>query len=65
MNEERRENYIWRWRQILKPYVTEVMNRLNAEEQERERNAFIERKRNIELGLLKQQANRLKAESIH
>ena len=65
MNEERRENYIYQWRQKLSPYVTAVMNRLNEEEQERERNAFIERKRNIELGLLIEQANRLKAESIH
>ena len=61
MNEERKENYIYQWRQKLSPYVTEVMNRLNEEEQERERNAFIERKRNIELGLLIQQANRVKA----
>lgn len=45
-----KDESIWEWRQKLRPYVSEVMNRLNAEENRRKRYEVIrERKRNSEI----------------
>lgn len=43
-----REEVIWKWRQKLRPYVSDVMERLTAEETRRARyEAIRERKRRI------------------
>jgi hypothetical protein len=61
MSQEWRENQIWLWRQRLRPYVAEVINRLEKEEQERNLNVIRQRKRNTFVSVPIQQADSKKA----
>jgi hypothetical protein len=61
MSQEWRENQIWLWRQRLRPYVAEVINRLEKEEQERNLNVIRQRKRNTFVSVPIKQADSKKA----
>lgn len=64
MSQEWKENQIWLWRQRLRPYVAEVINRLEKEEQERNRNVIKKRARSLEQGAFIEQGDRLPDELI-